>query len=229
MLPNTVELYKHAQVFQNKRARIIAEYERYMKSIETAKGSAYYDDHSTTARTKRDDELKALRSEYSNRLFTIIDDMKRNNNDLSRRVISAPTSEQLRIVQALKLIDKPTKSDIISAANAVADNALCMGIVQELASVNGVSRSMLPSAKEMDSSVVNDYIVSLKDQLRDFLQYDTSRAARVVQDSNRMTYGDSIEDASLPKRKTFEDRDEFYDMFVGLGGDSLKAFCEAVD
>ena len=61
MIKNTDLFYTRAKEYQDKRKGIIDEYEKRLESLETAKGSKYFDDESKKAEDKRDEALTALK------------------------------------------------------------------------------------------------------------------------------------------------------------------------
>ena len=228
MIKNTDLFYTRAKEYQGKRAAIVDEYEKRMKALEDAKGSKYFTDEAKKAEDTRDEALKALKDEYGEYFRISLDAMSKAN---AARKMTPPTEEELRTLQLLKMKDKPTEAELAAAANTLKGNATCLSVLTEIAHNAGYMRGYMgySEAKELPVSEVEEAIRGLSSSVRDFLDFDTKKTARIAQayyDHNYMPYADARD---LPKRSLFNDKSECFYEIAKMGGEYLTAFCKAVD
>ena len=228
MIKNTDLFYTRAKEYQGKRAAIVDEYEKRMKALEDAKGSKYFTDEAKKAEDKRDEALTALKDEY-NGYFNIAFDAMRKAN--AARKMTPPTEEELRTLQLLKMKDKPTEAELAAAANTLKGNVTCLSVLTEIAHNAGYMRGYMgySETKEMPVEEAEAAIKGLASSVRDFMDYDTPRAARVAQNHHENLYGVNPNATPLPKRPLFEDKAGCFYEVARMGGDSLEAFKNAVD
>lgn len=229
MIKNTDLFYTRAKEYQDKRKGIIDEYEKRLESLETAKGSKYFDDESKKAEDKRDEALTALKGEYGEYFRISLDAMSKAN---AARKMTPPTEEELRTLQLLKMKEKPTEAELAAAANTLKGNATCLSVLTEIAHNAGYLRGYMnySETKEMPVDEAESTIKGLASSLRDFMEYDTNQAARSVADYYAQRYGVNPNAPALPKRPLFDDKAGcFRTLSGGLTGDTLTAFSNAVD
>ena len=228
MIKNTDLFYTRAKEYQGKRAAIVDEYEKRMKALEDAKGSKYFTDEAKKAEDKRDEALTALKDEY-NGYFNIAFDAMRKAN--AARKMTPPTEEELRTLQLLKMKDKPTEAELAAAANTLKGNVTCLSVLTEIAHNAGYMRGYMgySETKEMPVEEAEAAIKGLASSVRDFMDFDTPRAARLAMNHHSTLYGVNPDATPLPKRPLFEDKAGCFYEVARMGGDSLEAFKNAVD
>ena len=228
MIANTTLFYTRAKEYQDKRKGIIDEYEKRLASLEDAKGSKYFTDEVKKAEDKKDEALKALKEEYGGYFNTHLEAMSKAN---AARKMTPPTEEELRTLQLLKMKDKPTEAELQAAANTLKGNATCLSVLTEIAHNAGYLRGYnnYSENKEMTVEGAEDIVKGLASSVREFMEYDTPRAARIAREHNERFYGVTPDAPALPKRPLFEDKAGCFRELAGLSGDSLTAFENAVD
>lgn len=228
MISNSDMFYSRAKEYQDKRKDIIDDYEARMKKIETARGSQYFDDESKKAEETRDKALTALKGEYTDYFNIALDAMRKANNS---RGIVPPTEEELRIIQMLKLKDKPTEQELEAAARTLKGNATCLSILTEMAHKAGYIRDYMHYSenKEFPIDMAEDLINGLAKDVKDFLDYDSTRAARIVNEHNKRMYGERGNAPKLAKRRLFDTKEDCFDIVGSISGDNLEAFLKAID
>lgn len=228
MIKNSDLFYTRAKEYQDKRKGIVDEYEARLLSLEDAKGSKYYTDEVKKAEDKKDEALKALKEEYGGYFNIHLEAMSKAN---AARKMTPPTEEELRTLQLLKMKDKPTEAELQAAANTLKGNATCLSVLTEIAHNAGYLRGYnnYSENKEMPVEVAEGTIKGIASSVREFMDYDTPRAARIAREHNERFYGATPDAPALPKRPLFEDKKGCYYEVCGLSGDSLTAFCNAVD
>ena len=156
----TTELFfKKAERYQNERAKLTEEHEKKLKSIERYKGSQGYTDEFEKAKEEYKKALKKLQNEYQSSFDLVLDTM---SDKIATRKVEAPTSEQINILNALKLSEKLTPEMLDRAAESMNGNPLGISIVQDLANFNGILRSYGSLAKEMSTAEANRTLDSIK-------------------------------------------------------------------
>ena len=228
MITNTELFYARAKTYQERRAAIVATYENRIKSLEATKGSKYYTDEVKKAEDTRHEALTALKNEYSEYFRICFDAMSKANT--SRKML-APTEEELRILQLLKMKDKPTETELEAAAKTLKGNVACLSVLTEISQHCGYLRSYEKYAdcKEMSITDADKAIKGLRNCLRDFMEYDTTRAGRIAREQINEMHGVPVGAPALSKRPLFETKAECFDIIAGLSGDSLVAFENAVN
>ena len=225
MIKNTDLFYTRAKEYQDKRKGIVDEYEARMKALEDAKGSKYFTDEAKKAEDKRDEALTALKGEYGEYFRISLDAMSKAN---AARKMTPPTEEELRTLQLLKMKDKPTEAELAAAANTLKGNATCLSVLTEIAHNAGYMRGYMgySETKEMPVEEADAAIKRLASCMRDFMNFDTPRAARIAEEHNERMYGVT---PKLRKRPLFEDKAGCFYEVARMGGDTFTAFCNAVD
>ena len=239
---NSENLFFHAKKYQDERKAIIDAYEKRMTDLEDARGSVLYDKESKKAAEERDNALSTLKAEYQGGFNSIINEMRAVN---SSRATNPPTEEELRIIQALKLKEKVTKAELDRIANAVKNNGLCLSVVQEMANKNGIiaSYNSLCTEKGMTTAGAEDCINTLENSVKDFIDNDLSRSARLYKEYSERLYGKPDESKKAErivggwasgyvaprKRPLFDTKASFYSVVANMEGDTLTAFCASVD
>lgn len=235
MISNSELFFIKAKDFQNKRKAIMDTYETRAAQLEDARGSKYFTDEMKKATDARDNALSELKSEYRESFRIALDGMSKANGN---RGTTPPTQEQLAILQVLQMrgiVDEPYRAafqkDLDRAANTCADNAMCISVLNDISRKNGFIRGYHSTAKEMSVEDVDRVIKNLTDVLPDFMEHDTKRAARIVQERNARLYGTTGNEKPLPKRPLFDSKADCYAEFTHglLSGEALTAFCAAVD
>lgn len=228
MIKNTDLFFTRALEYQNKRKGIIDEFEARLSNLEDARGSKYFEDEAKKAEDTRDEALNALKNEYGVYFRIALDAMSKAN---ASRKMPAPTEEELRILQLLKMKDKPTEAELDAAANALKGNSTCLSVLTEIAHNAGYMRGYMnfSEKKEMPVDQAEGAIKGLASSVRDFMDNDTPRAARTAAKYHADLYGANPNAPTLPKRPLFEDKAGCFFEVARMGGDTFTAFCNAVD
>ncbi len=236
MIKNTDLFYTRAKEYQDKRKGVIDAYDQKIEKLEKAKGSQLYTEETQKAEKEKNDALEALKSEYRGYFDISLKAMSDANN---ARGITPPSQDQLAILQALKMRSKPTNDteraafqrELDRVANSCADNAMAISVINDIARDCGMIRGYHSTANEMSVEDADRFITNLKAALPDFMEHDTSRAARVAADYHAQHYGTTGNETPLPKRALFEDKAGcFSELTHGyLTGDGLAMFSAAVD
>lgn len=226
MIKNTEVFFRKSMEFQEKRTKLVAEYEGKIKALEKYQGSKGYKKDMEKIQKDHREALEALQKEYRPTLMTIIDGMK---DGLGRRKISPPTNEQLNLIHLLKMKKEVTSEDLDRVANMMDGNSVALGVIQEIAKEAGVRRSYMGLSSEMSSQTADEIIREMRVRTEDWLQHDTKKAPRLANKYYSEMYGVTRPDHELPKRDTFSDADGCYAELACLDHEGLQMFSQAVD
>lgn len=223
-MKNTEKLYKTVKEYQDKRAKLVSDYEEGLKKLESYKGSAGY----TAEVTKRQGEFlsslselqRAYRAEFSATILNMRD-------ALGKRTASPPSNEQLNILKLLDMRKSVTEEELDRVAQLVKDNVIAIGLVQETARRNGILKSYLHLTEEMGDDEAQSLLRSLSRNFEDFLLYDTPKMGRASNSYNKERYG--TPERELKKRPLINSIEECYSSLAGLSEDGLRRFSQAVD
>ena len=223
MITNTELYYAKMKAFQDKRAELTEAHDKKVKSLERFKGSKGYEEDLKKENERFEAELTALRDEYRPGLLTVIGGMM---DAIGKRSVSAPTNDQVNLLNVLKMKKKVTLEECQRTAEAVKDNPIAISVVTEIAHDHGIMQSFDYLCPEMSSQKASDIVTGLKNGMEDFLQYDTTRASRIAKKYHEEHYG-AVE-GGLTKRKLFTDQADFY-REEGFDPETLRQFSEIVD
>lgn len=219
--------YVAARTFQNDRNAREDQFEKDMKSIEQYAGSKGYEERAEQFRKQRDADLLDMRAAARRELSAILEKMREN---AGKTPVVMPTTEQVNLITILNMREEISQRDIDSAAEAVKNCPAALKMLDEIAAKKskkahnplvGVSSRFAPAMSyERAMELLDESTIS------DFLQHNSSRAARLAVAHNKRQYG--VEEH--PARRTpFYDKEECFGELFGIEGDAYKQFCDMVD
>ena len=224
MITNTELYYTKMKAFQDKRAELTEAHDKKVKSLERFKGSKGYEEDLKKENDRFEAELKDLRDEYRPGLQTVFGGMM---DAIGRRSVSAPTNDQVNLLNVLKMKKKVTLEECQRTAEAVKDNPIAISVVTEIAHDHGIMHSFDHLCSEMSSQRASEIVTGMKNSLEDFLQYDTTRASRLAKEYHDTHYGET--EGGLTKRRLFTDQKDFYREEMGFSPEEFSQFSEIVD
>ena len=223
MIANTDLVFVRCKEYQDKRQELSMEYEKKVHSLERFKGSSGYDDDVLQLKTKYEADLKSLYNEYQPGIMTVVSSMM---DMIGNRTMNAPTTDQINLLNILKMKKKVTLEECQRAAETVKDNPLALKIVTEIANDHGILRSFDRMCPEMSSEGAKNVVSVLKNSVEDFLVHKTPRASRIAEKYYISNYG--AYNGVLPDRRPFNTKEEFYSS-MGIPVDVLNQFADIVD
>ena len=180
-------------------------------------------------------DLKALAAEYRPGLY---EDLRLMGEAISRRPMKAPTSDQVNLLNVLKLKKNVTTEELQRVAEAVKDCPVALSVVTDIARDHGIMRTFDHLSTEMSSQYAEGIVNNLKTGIEDFLANDTTRVSRMATAYHDSHFGsgeamrtglDPQPPTGLMKRRIFNDRESFYRNEIGLDHDTLQKFADIVD
>lgn len=131
----TRHYYEASVSYRDKLRSIWANFDTEMVKIEQYEGSKGYEEEKAKKEKARDEEISRLQDEYKVNFANIIKGMRES---ASTRGMIPPTTEQLNLIQALKMRSKVTRDELQQAGNTLKDNPVCLSILDEIARDNEI-------------------------------------------------------------------------------------------
>lgn len=146
--------------------KIWEDYDRTLQNLEPYKGSNGYNNDIQEAENTRKNDILALQSEYRNKFNEILQGMRKSA--MSQPMIP-PTTEQLSILQTLKMRNKISRDELTQASHTLNNCPLCLSVLDEIAQDNGYYG--LHFGKESTSAIIK-HIETLSDSANRICKLD---------------------------------------------------------
>ena len=219
--------YLEAESYQNARNALEDQFEKDMKSIESYRGDRYFEERSEQFRKQRDANMAALQADARRELSNILDSMREK---VSKVPPTMPSTEVVNAITLLNMREKVTQAEIDSIAKVASDCPSALKLLDEIVDKNvkkgnplmGVS-SRFATGMSSDRAME---ILEGNNAIDDFIKHNSSRAARIVAESNKRRFGT---DQQPVRRKTFDDKESCFRDLFAIDGDDYKTFCEMID
>ena len=189
------------------------------KNLDRYSGSAGYADDLKKIQEERNQANAAARAACKAKIDPIFKAMHEAN---SKRRITAPSEEAIRILTAVKMLQKPSKSFMDCVANSLDGNALCLAVLDQIArdawkdEPNRAERAIPDysdgrAAKELNPQVVAEAINDLQRTCNRIL--DGSGANRIREmgaDRSQRMHGGQYDPDDLPQEPEYASEADFY-------------------
>lgn len=126
--------FEHARDYRSKLRGIWEEYGKAEKELEPYRGSAGYNNDVAEAAKTRDAAISALQAQYREKFATVLEGMKKS---ATSRPMTAPTPEQLALLQALKMRETLSRDELEQAGRTLKDSPVCLSVLDEIAMRQG--------------------------------------------------------------------------------------------
>lgn len=150
---------KYLNTIMRFRSDLQAVNERFQKEydrLERYKDSEYYENDKKIVDEQRATLVDGLRREARERLSQVVDDMEKAYME---RPASAPSDEQLRLLQALQMRASVDRDEWLQAANSMEGCAVGQRVLEEIARKNGYAHTLV---KELSGDEVRRNLHSLR-------------------------------------------------------------------
>lgn len=219
--------YFTAERYQNDRNAREDKFLKDMESIEGYKGDKYYEERADQLRKQRDADLASLQADAKRELSNILESAREK---ISKIPPVMPSSEVVNMITLLNMRDRVTQSEIETAAKAASGCPSALKMLDEIVEKNvkkgnplmGVS-SRFATGMSSDRAME---ILEGNNAIDDFITNNSSRAARIVAESNKRRFGTDQQPA---RRRTFDNKESCFRDLFAIDGDDYKTFCEMMD
>jgi len=178
-MTNTERYFNSIKCFRKDLSDLNAKYAPEYERLERFKDSASYASSKKAVDDRREKELSALRREYNDRLRSAVDAMEKTYME---KPTSAPTQEQLSVLQTLKLRDRVSRDELKQAANNMRGCPAAERVLEEIARKNDV---ILGLEQEICSDVVRRNLYSLRRSGEKLVSHLDAPDSRKVHMNNR--------------------------------------------
>ena len=236
---NTYSLYLTITDFQKQQQRAYNEYMQTIESIADAKGSKYYADREQAAMEKRKATEESARAEARYWLKKNIEGRAAANR---KRKAIAPTSEQLAILQALKMRTSATEAELEQIAASMDGNSLGLAVIQDFANdlyarrnkekgngtgipYNGFPRNYLAMAKNNDypADEVERELSNIASACNRIIDSDgASYVAGLASDRSNKLYGTNYSRDDLKREKIASSESDFFNSVSSIPFETLQ-------
>ena len=234
----TYSLYLTVTDFQKKQRAAFDEYVQTIKSIADAKGSKYYADREQAAMEKRKATEESARADARYWLKKNIEGMAAANR---KRKAIAPTSEQLALLQALKMRTSATDAELEQIANSMDGNAVGLAVIQDIANdlyarrnkekgngtgipYNGFPRNYLAMAKsDYPADEVERELSNIASACNRIIDSDgASYVAGLASDRSNKLYGTNYSRDDLKRERIASSESDFFESVSSIPFETLQ-------
>lgn len=200
-----------------------ANYDRELSKIERYMGSEGYDEEREEIEKKRKEAITAFQREHFNSFMNITDEMRKSAKS---RTMTAPTAEELALLEALKMREHIGRDELEQAARTLHNCPVGLAILDEIAAKNDVHG--VHFGAESTESILN-HIKSLEESAKRICALDKcdSRQEMLAQ---RSIYSPNHKENAMYSFMVDRDFMSEADALGYLGGvNDLASFREAVN
>ncbi|MBE6756668.1 MAG: hypothetical protein E7555_09450 [Ruminococcaceae bacterium] len=129
----TRQYFETTTSYRAKLRKIWEDYDKTLQRLEPYKGSNGYNEDVQEAENKRKKDISSLQVEYCNKFNEILQGMRKS---ATNQPIIPPTTEQLTILQTLKMRNKVSRDELKQAAQTLKNCPLCLSVLDEIAQDN---------------------------------------------------------------------------------------------
>ena len=219
--------FERMKDYQDARAAIIEKYDKRMNALKSATGSQYYENESKKAAEEKEKALEMLKSTKGQLLFTTLDAMQIKSDE---RKETPPTDEQLKILQATTSLKNVDPEYLDTIANSLQESDLCLSVLDDFASANGIRRNYRAMSKNPKMSPGNTTatIQEIRKAVDEFIRTDKNENIERIVQSRNDRFGDN--GTEIPKRELFTDDKSMYEIITPwMSPEKVAAFRAAVD
>jgi hypothetical protein len=218
-MKNTEYLYTAMNNFRKEQIHNREVYMGKKKNLDRYKGSSGYADDLKKIQKERDDANAAARAKYKETVDNAISCMRNANR---KRKCTAPTEEQLRLLTAAKMLQKPSVGLLDSIANSMDGNAIGLAVLQDIATTayqndDNVLKKFHPNYAAMASTeltvpAADDAIKSLASTCERIMTGSgVSRVRELGLKRNKEMYGMDYDPDDYPQEPEYSSEKDFYD------------------
>lgn len=231
-MSNTNNLYDAMRKFQQARNTAQETYLQTMKKYESAKGTDYYSDQQAISAKVRDEAIAAARAAC---IQTVNNALACMRSAIERKGMTAPTDEQLRILQLLKMRDvrEIAPEELQAAAVSMNGNGAALAVVQSIANDKMEARAqddkagkplqapyyapnfLALSTDGLPAAQATKALDSLQEICRNIIHGNgASRAATLAAEYQQRRQGTPYNPDDLPRERDYESEREFFERYM---------------
>lgn len=230
----SAELFATLQKFDNERRERREEYFAWIEGHKRYTGSSGYSADRAAAEKRRKAGDAAAADAAAKKINETLQAMRANISKLS---FSAPTAEQVRILQVLSMKTKATKAEIEAVAETMSGSYLALSALDDIADKFFNPEQREPGnrhhedyrlrSKEMTPETAEKILSGVIREVNGILKSPVSAPVLANAEAMRRIHGKSFTSDALPQREPLLSEREFYRSCVPA--EALDSFAKAVD
>lgn len=223
---NKTSLYfEYIRGYRASLREVWAEFDKQIEKLERYRGSDGYEQEASEAVSLRDSKIALLQEEFREKFGSVINSMRQATID---RPMTAPTSEQLALLQVLQMRETISRDELLQAGKTLESCPAALSVLSEIAVKNGYSGARF---QKMTTAEVMQCLDSLKDsanRLCSLRKCDSKREMIEAANINSPTWAAN---ALFSYRTDCDPADEQKAMsiFGDVDADTYDDFCAAVN
>ncbi|MBP5729110.1 MAG: hypothetical protein J6Y48_18750 [Clostridia bacterium] len=219
-MDNAYYLFEAMNDFRKAQIASRGNYLQKKQQLDQFKGSAAYDTYLKKLRDERDTVNAAARATCKAKIEPIFKAMHEAN---AKRGITAPSEEAIRILTAVQMLKKPSKTFLDCVANSLGGNSLALAVLDQIArdawkDEMDISNRVVPNystgraAKELDPGITAEAINNLQKTCNKILSGSgANRSRETSADLAKLRYGAQYDPDELPQEPEYASQQDFYD------------------
>ena len=218
-MDNAYYLYEAMNDFRKAQIANRGTYLQKKQQLDRYKGSVAYDDDLKKLREEREKANETASAICKEKIGPIFKAMFDAN---AKRRITAPSEEAIRILTAVSMMEKPSKSFMDCVANSLDGNPLCLAVLDDIArkawsDENGSDRwtysySTGRAAQELDPGITAEAIKNLQKTCNEILSGSGANRIRAMNaDLAKLRHGSQYDPDELPQEPEYASQQDFYD------------------
>lgn len=227
-MKNTEYFYDTVRRYRQCLTEINAKFDKRIAEKAGYAGSPRYTEDVKAIELDRASEIAALRADCAESFDTCIKSMELHAQS---RPAVAPTDEQMRLVQLLKLKESVTRDDLTHAALACEGCPLALGVLEEIATAHDIL-GFHAGGNTLSDQFVRDAIRAFAKSARTTLTLDRTNNRAELMRGTEGPHGTAPAFGNIEKFRLDVDPENAQDCAGRWGGvptSFYEAFCKAVD
>lgn len=227
-MKNTEYFYNTVRRYRQCLTEINAKFDRKIEAKAGYAGSPRYEEDVKEIERERATEIAALRADCAESFDTCIKSMELHAQS---RPAVAPTDEQMRLIQLLKLKESVTRDDLTHAALACEGCPLALGVLEEIATAHDIL-GFHSGGNTLSDQFVRDAIRAFAKSARTTLTLDRTNNRAELMRGTEGPHGTAPAFGNIEKFRLDVDPENAQDCagrWGGVPGGLYEAFSSVVD
>lgn len=217
-MDNAYYLYEAMRDFRKTQNASRVAYLQKKQQLDRFKGSVAYDEDLKKLKDEREKANADARAACKAKIEPVFKAMFEAN---AKRRISAPSEEALRILSAVSMMEKPSKSLLDVCANSLDGNVLCLAVLDSIArkawrdeenvSDRVTTNYCSMAARELDPGITAEAIKNLRKSCNEILAGSGANRVRTMSEElAKLLHGGQYDPDELPQEPEYASQQDFY-------------------
>ena len=224
-MTNTRNFFETARSYREALNEAWNTFDGNMSKIERFKGSSGYNELAQKYVDERIKAVKSIQADYSNRFDAILRSMREN---ATSKGMKAPSTEQLALLQVLRMREHLERDEIVQAGKALQDCPAAVAVLDEIAEKSGFYGARVGG---VSTRSVMQHIDSLANATRRLIALDKPNSRREQMARASIHSPDHIPNAlySFTVDRDVADEREAMSFYGNVNREDFEAFADSVN